>query len=216
MIAKVIKRLVNKKISIDHDIAKLLEGPWAIGSDDKEILVEEILRFRQYGKINILEFGSGASTLVILKAALNHFNSAHLDVVENDLQWIERVQKLTDKYLRESINDVSLNYIQCNFDREMGFAIGAATDLKPTYDIILIDSPPDTSVADGRLLLMKRVMLNLHEKGVLIVHDTNRNAEQYGFWHMSRKFYDSQLYNTGKGIGVLRFPYKVDVQSISS
>ncbi|MCS5704689.1 class I SAM-dependent methyltransferase [Synechococcus sp. FGCU-3] len=190
-------------------ISELLQGGWAIGEDDVEIIEREVERYLQCAHISILEFGSGASTLVFLRYLVSHSLPGDITSVECDPQWINRVESCASKILANKQGSVKLSIVAGEYNEQSGLicpSIENGEDLSKKYDIIFIDSPPDNIVEDGRLKLSSRITKLLDKRGTLLIHDTSRSMELYAFKKLSSYYLDAELCYTGKGMGILRFP----------
>jgi hypothetical protein len=192
----------------NEHLEALLQGGWAIGLDDVEVINTEVDRFLQFGKLSILEFGGGASTLVFIIKTLDSSLNLTLHTVEENQDWIIKLQEiitLAPVPLDEA--GIEFKLMKSEYHTDNGVAIEPLRgELLNQYDIILIDSPPDTIVDDGRLKTAEQCFSLLKERGCMLIHDTHRIMELFAVKRLYSKFYDLDLLDTCKGMGILRFP----------
>jgi len=180
-------------------------GGWSIGYDDAEAIVRELQRFEQRRHIDVLEFGSGVSTYVILATLRARFDSYRFVSVEADPRWHEQVSRQVAKAYPNAAGSFSLvkaDYRGQTFDldevwRSVPF---------PQCDVLVVDAPPDTHGDDVRLELCLRLLSRLSPRGALILHDTNRINELYAFTRLSAHFHEARRLETRKGISMFWFP----------
>lgn len=195
---------------LQRELTQLLDGAWAVGRDDIDVINQELRRFEQYKSISFLEVGGGASTIAIILKALQLNMKISVDTLEESATWTEIITKII-RVCQEKLSQEQLDFRICPVEYCQGIGVKLQDKhmiLKNKYDIIFIDSPPDTSVDNGRLYVALEYFELLAERGVMIIHDTQRNMEMYAFKKLQGLFLDSQLISTHKGIGVLRFPCK--------
>lgn len=196
------------RIYFKKHLEELLQGGWAIGLDDVQVINGEIERFLQFGNLSILEIGSGASTVGIIIKALDCRLNAVIHSIEENSGWIEKLQE-TISFAPTPLGQAGIEFglFKSEYKIESGVDLESLrANLLKQYDIILIDSPPDNIVDDGRLKTAEQCLSLLKERGCMLIHDTNRIMELYAMKRLSDRFYDANLLNTCKGIGILRFP----------
>ena len=182
---------------------------WAIGYDDLLLIEREINRFVQRKEVNVLEFGSGTSTLAILAKLEKSFAGAYRFVsIEADQVWFDKVS-CEVKHFYPNAGKVSL--IKSHYVVKNGGYGFDLTQLREEakgifFDVILVDAPPDDHGENVRLDLCNEVIPMLHHKGVLILHDTNRINELFAVCNLSEKFYMCHSHQTEKGLTIFRFP----------
>ena len=195
---------------LQRELTQLLDGAWAVGRDDIDVINQELKRFEQYQRISFLEVGGGASTIAIILKALQLNMKICIDTLEESATWTEMIMKII-RVCQERLSKEQLDFRihPVEYCPGKGVKLQDKLDtLKNKYEIIFIDSPPDTSVNNGRLYVALEYFELLTERGVMIIHDTQRNMEMYAFKKLQDLFLDSQLISTQKGISVLRFPCK--------
>jgi hypothetical protein len=205
------KRLDLLELNIEYfqkQLTYLLQGAWAIGCEDVQLISRELKRLQQYENIAILEVGGGASTVVFLLQALQLRKSLVLHTLEASEEWLTLLHKTVggspDKI---SNNGIIFETFKIDYSVDDGIAMGnVKAHLFEKYDIIFIDAPPDTEVEDGRLKTAMACKALLKTRGFMMIHDTERNMEMYAFKKLQSLFLDAELLSTPKGMGILRFP----------
>ena len=185
-------------------------GMWAIGLDDVEILYKEMKRYEQQGSISYLELGSGFSTIVASSIASKLFTSKKILSLEASSDWIEHTRKELDKLAESRGEEAGVVFFKIDEDyKNIQSVLERLRQQKP-FDIILVDSPPDTIMPDARLKVINHIFDLLGEKSTLILHDTNRTDEFFAYNKIKNRFYSSSTYDTEKGIAVMRYLKEYD------
>ena len=209
LIRKILTAFKRKK---NHDLLgdilnSLLKGDWAVGLDDLQVLEQELHRFIQYPKINVLEFGTGASSLFFLKYFTENNISYQLDIVEEDVKWITVIKN----HLRKIKIANHLNFYQISYNQSTGLDEAALNLFKNNdYEIVFIDAPPDTSVVNGRYKLAKIILNKIKPNGILIIHDSKRNMEMFAVEKLKPQFLNYKNVNTAKGLTIFYFPKDIN------
>jgi predicted O-methyltransferase YrrM len=198
----------NQNHVLDDTIRDLLSNNWAIEDDDILVLENEIEMYRQHGKISVLEIGSGASTLVIFRKACSMVNEFVIHSIEQSKEWQNRMLSLISS-IEEKEKASNISIFHAEYCLNNGFCL-EELNLSDQYDIIFIDAPPDTSVPDGRLKIVRSLINKLNPKGSIIIHDVSRNMENYAFHIIKEKFIYSEIIPTKKGVGILRYPVEIN------
>ena len=206
---KAVKHLHHSGIARLHGInISYKPGHWAIGADDLIVLEKEILRFLQKKHVNILEFGCGTSTIAIISILEKKFKSYELTSIEASDEWIKKIDNIIKSNFPNATNHVQI--LKCAYSNTTkNFDLDTLRPLiQNSYNLILVDAPPDINGENIRLQLCERVLPLLNDKGILILHDTNRIEEMYAYISISKKFSYSNIYETEKGISVMRYPIR--------
>lgn len=188
----------------------LKAGGWSIGYDDILIIDSELRRYIQRKKIRVLEFGSGVSTLAILSILENNFKNAYQFVsIEADPKWLKKMEYYVKRFIGDNgrFSLIKGDYLEKECGRQFDLVSSLSAYKKKSFDVVLIDAPPDDNGEDIRLDLCQEVLPFLASKGVLILHDTRRINEMFAYAILSEKFRMAERHQTEKGISLFRFPH---------
>ena len=119
-------------------------------------------------QMNVLEFGSGGSTIFWAK------NCKSVKSYENDAQWFKDVKQKT-KYLKN---------VELVLSDRRGLRLGLNSEPNNSYDLVLIDSDPRHS---RRLALANRAIYKLKRGGWLVVNNYQKfgmNGFDYSKWRV--------------------------------
>lgn len=180
-------------------------GAWAIGWDDVGVLYQEMKRYEQHGTISYLELGSGFSTIVVSAIANKMFNLIKIYSLEADSDWLEHTKKQINSLITLG-GGGGVEFFQLSEDYKNIQSVLENISKEGTFDIIFIDAPPDTLMPDARLKVLNYIFDLLGEKSTLILHDAKRTDEYFAYNKFKERFYSSTLYDTEKGIAVMRHP----------
>ena len=191
---------------------KITPGSWSIGLDDLLILEKEVRRYEQKLTINVLEIGSGFSTIAIISILKKHFTDFVLTSVEADKSWANKVQQ----WIGEVDEIKHGQFMLLNLDYDKQSKIFKASDIQLKLDghvdLIFVDAPPDTLGENVRLHMCLELLPLLGAKSTLVLHDTNRTDERFAYSHLANMFRISELHETTKGIAVFRYPSGIQIE----
>ena len=135
-----------------------------------------------------------------------YFSDFVLTSVEADKDWANKVQQLIAGV--KDKNHGNFNLLNIEYDAQANIFKGdvIATQITGDIDLIFIDAPPDTLGENIRLCMCQELYPLLGKKSTLVLHDTNRTDERFAYSVMTKKFRMSEIYDTAKGIAILRYP----------
>ena len=134
---------------------------------------------------NIIEFGSGISTIYLALSILKHNLNGNITTIENDAVWFERVKsKLAELQLTPFVN---LIYAPLMDDVELGKSnkwynsavIDKRLNKSKPFDMVVVDGPsafePDIELSRYRAIPYLYNMLA--KDNAVFLDDANRNGE---------------------------------------
>lgn len=192
--------ILTFKFSIYIRLRKYFNS-WSINFDDALILSSYVKKFAQNNHIKILEFGSGASTVLFSHLAKLYFRSSQVDVYENDKSYSQKIKKDCKKM---STLQHKINFFDWESFPDLPKDCNISDNLT-TYDFIFIDSPPDTINKFARVELCKKLIPELGLFSCIAMHDTNRLSDLFGFYDIKNLFFHSKYWETEKGISTFLF-----------
>lgn len=134
-------------------------------SADVSFLAEAVERVRAVGDGAVLECGSGLSTILLSLAAPPQ---CELWVLENDVQWLERVATVIRHY---QLHRVRLIHAPLrSYGAYMWYA--APVQRMPRFDLVICDGPPETT-RGGRYGLLPVMAPCLTDDAVIVLDDAN-------------------------------------------
>ncbi len=155
--------------------------PWM--QNDQVELIERILTSFNKKQIDILEWGSGGSTIYFTRFLKCHEIKYRWLSIEHNKAWFRKISKLLqhDGNVKMFLFPKSKNYPQClNFDqyvttpRLQGKQIGFSK-----FDFILIDGR-----ARARCLIEARFLFK--PGGIILLHDAEREKYHYAFRYFDK------------------------------
>jgi 16S rRNA G966 N2-methylase RsmD len=149
--------------------------------------------------------------VIVSSLCVQKFKSASITSLEADAEWLCHTKKYATKNIEcnKNVSAIDINLIKISYEiDDLQNKINILKD-GPKFDVVFIDAPPDKTMPNARKIVANMLVGLLSEKGVLIMHDTNRAEELFAIEDMKSSFLQHELYSTKKGIGVLRFP-KID------
>lgn len=137
---------------------------------------------------NIIEFGSGASSLYIAKLIKLYKLKTTFYSVESNNEWIEKLKQQLDfhelldyvHFIHAPITPVqeNLSYPGQNSWYDVD-AISALLDLQSNFDLVLVDGPVGADSKFSRFSAIPFLKENLAEDYSIFLDDTNRYAEKH-------------------------------------
>lgn len=154
----------------------------------------------------ILELGSGASTIV-LAYALERLGSGHVTALEHNAQYAEASRKTLRQHglaHRATVIHAPLGPVSLA-DRTWTWYEPAALDGLTDIDMVVIDGPPKDTQPQARYPALPLLMPRLVPPGLVVLHDAHRPDEQQILerWQAEYPQFRLDLLSTPKGIGVL-------------
>lgn len=150
---------------------------WSIDGDLAKIIVEEIIK-RENPKV--LEFGSGASTVIISKI-LNILGEGKLCSIEHDEKYFNNTKKLIELNKLSSVNDLilaPLEEIDINGKEWLWYKTDFLEKIRDKIDILLIDGPPGYIQRMSRFPALPVIINRLNDHAVIFLDDGNREDEK--------------------------------------
>lgn len=148
--------------------------------------------------INILEFGLGQSTKILLQYGKWN-NQANITTVEHSYEWIELFLKTNNLPKNHSIKQHDNEEIEL-----FGHPTLSVKDLKYTtedlkYDLIIVDSPyGSNNFSRPQILQLIEANLN-HYNFCIVIDDYNRKGEKETCMEIEKKMKNEKI-NFNKGI----------------
>lgn len=137
-------------------------------------------------RLNVLEFGSGLSTIYMALIVRNYGLPTRITSVESDQLWVDRLNKKIDE-LRLN-NFVNIIHAPLTQDHEMGgnnqwydrYRINSSLDISELFDMILIDGPPAfrPDISKSRYGAFPFLQNLLAKEHVVFLDDANRLGEK--------------------------------------
>jgi hypothetical protein len=172
-----LEKSINGNVSAKKQLRVMNDmKPWM--QEDQIKLVERILLTFKGRKINILEWGSGGSTLYFTEFLEKHNIDFNWISVEHSLKWyrsfIEKVPQAKIKVILK--NQKKENPATINLDHYVHFPREYALKNKNLrmFDFILVDGR-----ARARCLIEAKYLVK--EDGVILLHDAEREKYHYAF-----------------------------------
>jgi predicted O-methyltransferase YrrM len=167
---------------------------WSL-SPDSLLILSRILRTRRPGYV--LEFGSGASTVVAAQYAseFDPDGPPRIYTVDHDSLWLERTaEKLAtnglDRFVR-LIHAPLTDEAGCPGQTHVSYALSpdieAILSTAPGFDLCLIDGPPGCV---GRLACLPAAVPRLRSGALVLLDDAYRPGERAA-WRLWRRNYPS-------------------------
>jgi len=180
----------------------LSKTSWTMDIKDLKIVLKHIKR-KLNNELIILELGSGVSSLIISSFLKKYQKNGMLISIEGNKNYFDKLEKFILKYKLSSI--LCLYYIDYFnygsfiwFNKESILKILKMFDKK--IDIIIIDAPPGSLCNNSRAPAIPFLLEFLNDKGVVFLHDTNREDEANIINHWSCFFSNIERYNTKCGL----------------
>ena len=191
---------------------KIKRGVWSMEVASLEAMIGEVLRFRQNNSIRIVEFGSGASTLVLDKLLPRHFADFALVSFESDPAYLADLRKELRVDSRVSVCLAPLAPLARHrspaesaiwYDEKL---VASAVDSLARVDLAVIDGPPDTVCQFSRWPAFEAIQHRLTPTSIVFLHDTSRVQERLLAASQQPFFFEWEAHEFGLGYSVLRFP----------
>lgn len=158
------------------------------------LLVQKILNEISLNKCkNILEFGSGFSSIVVCNFILKHNLDVQFTTVDNDGGYLE--------YVKSHItipNDSRFKFLAAPIEEKSTFmeanqwysvpALSSVINNSNKYDLILVDGPYGKLQKNIRFGFVDTFQNNYDENTIFYIDDTNRIDEQNIVKHLKNKF----------------------------
>lgn len=158
------------------------------------LLVQKILNEISLNKCKqILEFGSGFSSIVVCNFILKHNLDVHFTTVDNDAAYLEYVKSHISnpndsrfKFLAAPIEEKAI-FMEANQWYSIP-ALSSALVASIKYDLILVDGPYGKLQKNIRFGFMDTFQNNYDENTIFYIDDTNRMDEQNIVKQLKTKF----------------------------
>ena len=134
---------------------------------------------------NILEFGTGISTILMGRLIIQHQLKTKIFSVEHDKGWIEFIQELIDKEkLEKIINIIHAPLVDSDksLDNNNWYNVDSLRLIENIkHDMVIIDGPPawEPQKQNARYPAFPFVRNNLAENAVVYLDDAEREGEQF-------------------------------------
>lgn len=173
---------------------------WTIDSDLLKIIIDDI--YNKKYNINILELGTGLSTIVLSKI-LNKLNNGKLYSIENDRIFYEKTKKLLELNKLDNICDLffsPLEYVYINGIKWTWYNIYFLSKVN-NIDILIIDGPPAYIQKMSRFPALPILIDKLNYNISIYLDDGNREDEKKIIreWKNLYKELNFEFINTFKG-----------------
>lgn len=173
---------------------------WTIDSDLLKIIIDDI--YNKKYNINILELGTGLSTIVLSKI-LNKLNNGKLYSIENDRIFYEKTKKLLELNKLDNICDLffsPLEDVYINGIKWTWYNIYFLSKVN-NIDILIIDGPPAYIQKMSRFPALPILIDKLNYNISIYLDDGNREDEKKIIreWKNLYKELNFEFINTFKG-----------------
>ncbi len=177
---------------------------WAISPDFAELLLREILIRKPE---NIVEFGSGVSTL-ITGYALQMNKKGKLTSFDHDMHYGEKtIQNLKLHDLEEFVEVISAPIADLTINnRNVKWYSVDKTKVPAKIDILVVDGPPARTDKEARYPALPFLIDRLADDAIVIMDDGIRQEEKdiCKRWIEEYPEFDSEYIETEKGAFILR------------
>ncbi|ARA93919.1 hypothetical protein AWN76_012630 [Rhodothermaceae bacterium RA] len=155
----------------------------------------------------VVEFGSGASTLV-LALALERLGEGHVTAVEHDARYADTTRKALARHglgHRATVVHAPLGPVTLDGETRTWYDPAALDDLGEV-GMVVVDGPPADTGLLARYPALPLLKSRLVAPGLVVLHDAHRPDEQQVLarWQAECPHLQADLLPTPKGIGVLR------------
>lgn len=198
---------LQETLSFPQDLPR--PGGFAAADDFLALLVRIIrAQFKQQIPINILELGSGISTLVISQT-LEHLGSGQLISLDHERRFATRTQKwLADQALDENCEVLHAPLIPC--PPEAGASRWYDHSVLPTdtpFNLLIIDGPPAWFSNNARSPALPLLADLLAPQALIVLDDFHRRGEQRCVKNWQAQFPHLQVAKiaTRKGTAILQW-----------
>ena len=175
-------------------------GGWAISAEIALYLVEKI---RETKPAVIVELGSGSSTMILALAVERFAPDARLISVEQDEEYAAEVAGRVAAWPQVSVRHAAL--VNGWYDRS------ALSDIR-TVDLLIVDGPRGQMEHPVREPALPYFADKLNKRGVVVLDDAARKAEQVVIERWREAFPDLSVTTVGshKGAAVFQFTSEAD------
>lgn len=157
----------------------------------------------------IIEFGSGISTIVMAKFIKDNKLSAKILSIEDNEEWFNYIMSELIKYNLEGI--VNLNYVPLKKENQKyaWYKKERISDLVlgKKFDMVLVDGPSAKNGTEVRMPAVEMLLGSLNEEFIIFLDDIRRTGERkiLNSWEnilleknyrVKKQFLDSKVYGT--------------------
>ena len=178
-------------------------GGWALDPEASKFLGSLVRDMRPH---NCLEFGSGYSSCII-SYELERAGHGELDSIDHSILWSKKAAEMASTFgVSSRIRFHSLPLImKYKHYPSIFYDIKKNNDLKPVYDLVLVDGPPHTIGRDGALFEIYDCL----RVGGYIIADDARSGHMGSTLSRWRKIFPGSISirvfpEIGKGIALIR------------
>lgn len=156
---------------------------------------------------NILEFGSGLSTLVLSKLFCNYTN-VKIFSIEHNFEWFKFMNKQIENNNLKNIKLIHSNLKKVEFESFSGNWYDLDFNKFPNFDAILIDGPPSNSknFPYSRFFSKDVLLDKLNHLGYIYMDDVDRDAEKKILenWFNLGLINEVKIHKWGRGASIVK------------
>jgi len=176
---------------------------WAISPDFASLILSKM---KEIKPVNILECGSGISTLLIAYY-LKKTNKGHLFSLEHDKEYADSTAELLVRHgLEKYVTLVSAQLVEYTINKKdwkWYDLYQLNQDIK--FDLVMIDGPPFQVQPKSRYPALPLLDNYINQGAIILIDDCSRTQdnEVVNDWLKEFDNYDSKWFNTEKGAYIL-------------